>query len=192
MKARHIQITRERGICRRGQLCIQGLLFLKYVFTLIAGKMEKGIGSLSGEHLGNPKSNRSSYLDLKLIIFVQKFEFSLMTYRLVLLSVVKLCKWSRYQNCKKFHIGSDYILLLTALKHCFQEWKNYRTLDKITRNNVRKIREVRWQKIWEFWFTAPTKGVPSNEVMSSPFLHKTIFFSESFTGDLMLYIAIKF
>jgi hypothetical protein len=34
--------------------------------------------------------------------------------------------------------------------------------------------------------------VPSNGVMSSPFLHKTIFFSESFSGDLMLYIAIKF
>ncbi len=29
-------------------------------------------------------------------------------------------------------------------------------------------------------------------VMSSPFLHKTIFFSESCVGDLMLYVAIKF
>ncbi len=33
--------------------------------------------------------------------------------------------------------------------------------------------------------------VTSNGVMSSPFLHKTIFFSESFPGDLMLYVAIK-
>jgi hypothetical protein len=33
--------------------------------------------------------------------------------------------------------------------------------------------------------------VPSNGVMSSPFLHKTIFFPESFSGDLMLYVAIK-
>jgi hypothetical protein len=28
--------------------------------------------------------------------------------------------------------------------------------------------------------------------MSSPFLHKTIFFSESCFGDLMLYVAKKF
>ncbi len=28
--------------------------------------------------------------------------------------------------------------------------------------------------------------------MSSPFLHKTISFSESCAGDLMLYVAIKF
>jgi hypothetical protein len=28
--------------------------------------------------------------------------------------------------------------------------------------------------------------------MSSPFLHKTIFLSESCTGDLILYVAIKF
>jgi hypothetical protein len=34
-------------------------------------------------------------------------------------------------------------------------------------------------------------GTPSNGVMSSTFLHKTIFFSESFSGDLMLYVAIK-
>ena len=34
--------------------------------------------------------------------------------------------------------------------------------------------------------------VPSKRVMSSPFLHKTIFFSESCLGDLMLYGAIKF
>ena len=34
--------------------------------------------------------------------------------------------------------------------------------------------------------------VPSKRVMSSPFLHKTIFFSESCFGDLMLYVAKKF
>jgi hypothetical protein len=34
-------------------------------------------------------------------------------------------------------------------------------------------------------------SVPSG-VMSSPFLHKTIFFSESCSGDLMLYVAKKF
>ncbi len=34
--------------------------------------------------------------------------------------------------------------------------------------------------------------VPSKRVMSSPFLHKTISFSEFSVGDLMLYVAIKF
>jgi hypothetical protein len=34
--------------------------------------------------------------------------------------------------------------------------------------------------------------VPSKRVMSSPFLHKTISFSEFCVGDLMLYVAIKF
>jgi hypothetical protein len=34
--------------------------------------------------------------------------------------------------------------------------------------------------------------VPSKRVMSSPFLHKTISFSESCEGDLMLYVATKF
>jgi hypothetical protein len=34
--------------------------------------------------------------------------------------------------------------------------------------------------------------VPSKRVMSSPFLHKTISFSESCVGDLMLYVATKF
>ncbi len=33
-------------------------------------------------------------------------------------------------------------------------------------------------------------AVPSYGVMSSPFLHKTIFISESYLGDLMLYVAI--
>jgi hypothetical protein len=34
--------------------------------------------------------------------------------------------------------------------------------------------------------------VPSKQVMSSPFLHKTISFSESCVGDLMFYVATKF
>jgi hypothetical protein len=34
--------------------------------------------------------------------------------------------------------------------------------------------------------------LPSSRVMSSPFLHKTIFFSESCLCDLMLYVATKF
>ncbi len=34
--------------------------------------------------------------------------------------------------------------------------------------------------------------IPSKRVMSSPFLHKTISFSESSAGDQMLYVAIKF
>ncbi len=33
--------------------------------------------------------------------------------------------------------------------------------------------------------------IPSNGVMSSPFLHKTVFFSEFFSGDLLLNVAIK-
>jgi hypothetical protein len=35
-------------------------------------------------------------------------------------------------------------------------------------------------------------NIPSKRVMSSPFLHKTISFSESCVGDLMLYVATKF
>jgi hypothetical protein len=34
--------------------------------------------------------------------------------------------------------------------------------------------------------------LPSKQVMSSPFLHTKISFSESCVGDLMLYVAIKF
>ncbi len=34
--------------------------------------------------------------------------------------------------------------------------------------------------------------LPSKRVMSSPFLHKTISFSESCVGNLMLYVTIKF
>ncbi len=37
-----------------------------------------------------------------------------------------------------------------------------------------------------------TGMVPSKRVMSSPFEHKTIFFSEFRLGDLMLYVATKF
>jgi hypothetical protein len=39
---------------------------------------------------------------------------------------------------------------------------------------------------------ASPDSLPSSRVMSSPFLHKTIFFSESCLGDLMLYGATKF
>ncbi len=35
-------------------------------------------------------------------------------------------------------------------------------------------------------------AVPSNRVIVSPFLYKTIFFSESCLSDLMLYVATKF
>jgi len=38
----------------------------------------------------------------------------------------------------------------------------------------------------------PVLQIPSKRVMSSPFLHKTISFSESCVGDLMLYVATKF
>jgi hypothetical protein len=41
-------------------------------------------------------------------------------------------------------------------------------------------------------FNVITNLIPSKRVMSSPFLHKTIFFSESCFGDLMLYVAKKF
>jgi hypothetical protein len=44
---------------------------------------------------------------------------------------------------------------------------------------------------WHPYYRYPIP-IPSKRVMSSPFQHKTIFFSEFRVGDLMLYVATKF